>query len=447
MPLSAWRWSVTSCAVPMAQEGWIGVGGAAGVHHGGMVLMAVTGVVLLVGVALTVWWSGTGYVTWEPGLADDADRRAPPAADDQRPSVRTSGLRYLRGVAIALVAGFWAGVLVTGPAVRLIMRLLAVTAGDDAQGRITEADEVVGRISLDGTIGLLVFGGILPGLLSGAIYVVCRRWLPGGRLAGVVFGGLHLVVAATRIDPLRPDNPDFDIVGPGWLSVTTFGLASILHGMAVVAIANRYSHSFPPDATSRAGQPGRGWAIAPLVPPVLMLVPGFVLLLPIVVGLAITCAASRVGPVVRAVRSRGALLAGRIAIGVAAVALLPGTIIDLRDVIDRDDGIAAPADRLTQRRPHGVDGVEVLQGELRARAQGATEASPITRGVRRHEAEEGSDDRVAGLDAMDRPRLVESDVGTTGGAQGVEVEPQEVALRPPALLGIDRHRQEVADVA
>lgn len=62
------------------------------------------------------------------------------------------------------------------------MRLLAATAGDDAQGRITEADEVVGSINLDGTIGLYVFGGILPGLLSGAIYVVFRRWLPRSHL-------------------------------------------------------------------------------------------------------------------------------------------------------------------------------------------------------------------------------------------------------------------------
>jgi hypothetical protein len=222
-----------------------------------MGLMAVTGVVLLVGITLTLWWGGATYVTWEPGLGDDADRRAPPSAHDPRPSVRTSALRYLRGVAIALVAGFWAGALITGPSVRLIMRLLAVTAGDDAQGRITEADEVVGSINLDGTIALLIFGGILPALLSGAIYIVCRRWLPGGRLAGVIFGALHLVVAATRIDPLRPDNQDFDVVGPGWLSVTTFGLASVLHGLAVVAIANRYSNSFPPDATGRAGRRGR----------------------------------------------------------------------------------------------------------------------------------------------------------------------------------------------
>ena len=132
------------------------------------------------------------------------------------------------------------------------MRLLAVTAGDEAEGRLTEAEEVIGSIDVGGTIGLIVFGGILPGLLSGAIYVVFRRWLPSGRLGGVVFGALHLVIAATRIDPLRPDNPDFDILGPGWLAVAAFGLASVVHGMAVVAIANRYSHHFPPAASTPA---------------------------------------------------------------------------------------------------------------------------------------------------------------------------------------------------
>jgi hypothetical protein len=199
---------------------------------------------------------------------------------------------------------------------------------------LTEADEVAGSINVDGTIALFVFGGVLPGLLSGAIYVVCRRWLPSGRLGGVVFGVLHLVIAATRIDPLRPDNPDFDLVGPGWLAVATFGLASIVHGMAVVAIANRYSHSFPPEVTSRTV---RIRAVLPLVLPALLLIPFFTILLTIAAGLAIYIAASRSGPLVRFARSRGAVFAGRVAVGLVAVALLPSTVADLHDVVDRDD--------------------------------------------------------------------------------------------------------------
>jgi hypothetical protein len=289
------------------------------------------GVLLVIGVVVTLSWGGIAYRQWEPGSADRVDRVD---TGNTPASVRITVLRYLRGVAVALVGGFWAGALVTGPAVRLIMRLLAVTAGDDAQGRITEADEVVGRIELDGTIGLYVFGGVLPGLLSGAIYVLIRRWLPAGRLGGVVFGSLHLVVAATRIDPLRPDNPDFDLVGPGWLAVTTFGLTCLVHGMAVVAIANRYSTALPPAMNSR---PAWIRVLAPLAIPAVFVVVPFVAGV-LLLGLVVTIAVSRFVPAVRATHSRGALVTGRIAACVAVVALLPGMIIDLRDVIARDDG-------------------------------------------------------------------------------------------------------------
>ena len=302
--------------------------------------MGALGLLLLVGVTLTLWWGGTRYATWTPARPADSRHAEADLSSDPVGPVADVARRATRGVAIALVGGFWAGALVTGPAVRLIMRLLAATAGDDAQGRLTEADEVVGRIELGGTIGLYVFGGLLPGVLSGVIYLLLRRWLPTGRLGGVTLGALHLVFAATRIDPLRPDNRDFELVGPGWLSVATFGLTCLLHGMAVVAIANRYSHHLPPVTAGRAD---RLRAFVPLVPPVLLLVPGFPILLVLVAGIAITVALSRVDGVVRAVRSRGTLLAGRLAIGVVALAFLPSTLVDLHDVIVRDEATSARA--------------------------------------------------------------------------------------------------------
>ncbi len=301
--------------------------------------MVILGVLLLVGITLTIRWGATPYRPWEPEPDSDAN-----------PSPRVAALRYLRGVAVALVGGFWAGALVTGPAVRLIMRLLAATAGDGAQGAITEAEEVVGEISVDGTIGLYLFGGVLPGMLSGAIYVACRRWLPSGRLGGLAFGVLHLVVAATRIDPLRPGNADFDIVGPGWLAALTFGLAAIVHGMAVVAIANRFSNRFPTadaladapaDAPADVPRRLRVRSLLPLVLPVLLLIPAVFLLIPLGAGLIITVVASQVPPVVRAIRSRTVVLGGRILVAAIAVALLPGAVVDLADVVARDAPVAS----------------------------------------------------------------------------------------------------------
>lgn len=289
-----------------------------------MVLMSVLGALLVVGFALTILWGGVAYQGWDP----------PPGPTDRRPSDRAVAKRYLRGVAVALVGGFWAGALVTGSAVRLTMRLLAVTAGDAAQGRLTEAEEVVGDIDLVATLVLQAFGGIFPGLLSGALYLLCRRWLPDGRLGGVTFGVLHLVLAATRIEPLRPDNPDFDLVGPGWLAVATFGLTAVLHGMAVVAFANRWSRAFPSRAPTRAG---RVRVVLPLVPPVLILVPGVFLVPFLAAGLAMALLAARIGPLGPTVRGRRALLAGRVAAVTVTLLLLPGAVDDIVDIVARDD--------------------------------------------------------------------------------------------------------------
>jgi hypothetical protein len=289
--------------------------------------MGAMGALLLIGMVLTLRWGGAPYRSWE--LAPTA---GPLPA-------RVAARRYLRGVAIAAVAGVWAGALVTGPAVRLVMRLLAVTSGDEAQRRLTEADEVVGSIDLGGTIGLILFGGVLPGLASGALYVLLRRLLPGRRLAGVVFGALHLVLAATRIDPLRPDNPDFDLLGPGWLSVLTFGASVVLHGMAVVAIANRYSAALAPEPSGDR----RHWTVVlPLFLAAVVLAPGALVLVPVVVvGLVVAIAVSRSTTVLDVVASGRLLTIGRAALLAATVALLPGTLLGLHDVVVREDGSAA----------------------------------------------------------------------------------------------------------
>lgn len=75
----------------------------------------------------------------------------------------------------------------------------------------------------------------------------------------------------------------------------------------------------------------------------MILMAGMGLLLVVGVGLAVTAALSQVAPAVRAVRSRAAIVAGRVAVAGFALALLPGTVADLRDVIDRDDATESPA--------------------------------------------------------------------------------------------------------
>jgi hypothetical protein len=136
-------------------------------------------------------------------------------------------------------------------------------------------------------------------------------------------------------------------LSPGWLSVATFGLTCLVHGMAVVAIANRYSTALPPAVNSRVA-----WTrvLAPLALPAVFVIVPFVAGV-LLLGLAVTIAVSRFVPAVRAAHSRGALVAGRIAACVAVVALMPGMIIDLRDVIARDDVASATTTRADLHEP------------------------------------------------------------------------------------------------
>jgi hypothetical protein len=164
-------------------------------------VIGVCAVVVLAGLVAVARWGG---LTVEP----------PPApAPGDPPAVGLVVRRYLWAVNLAVVAGIGAGIMAAGAGGRLVMRLLAVTAGDEAQGRITEANEVVGRISAGGTVELVVFTALFFGTASGGAYLLVRRWLPGGRAGGLVYGVLLLLVAGTRLarPPARPGRA----AGPG----------------------------------------------------------------------------------------------------------------------------------------------------------------------------------------------------------------------------------------
>ena len=231
--------------------------------------------------------------------------------------------RYVRSVALAIVAGAGAGLLVAGAGGRLAMRLLAVTAGDSSQGLITEADQVVGEISLGGTLGLLVFAGIGFGAVTGFLYMILRRWLPQGRLGGLLFGVILLVIAAPLVDPIRRDNADFDLVGPGWVALLVFATLTLLQGLTVAAIAGRYSQRLPLIE----------WSPRTLLRyvPLLLLVPLPIALIPVaVVGLVVVLVG--MSPKLMAwFGGRGVTVAGRVVLVAVVVVFTPLFVSTLAD--------------------------------------------------------------------------------------------------------------------
>lgn len=207
------------------------------------------------------------------------------------------------------------------------MRLLAATAGDAAQGRETEAEEIVGRVSAGGTIGFIIFVALFFGLATGALYLLIRRWLPAGRLGGLVYGLFLLVLLATRIDPLRADNLDFDIVGPGWVAVVVFGALVVVHGMLVAAIAGRYSSTLPLMSRKRRAL----LAYAPLLV-LLPVAPAAVFLF--LIGVVVVLL-SRSMMLIQFLRSRSAALGGRVALVAVTVVSLPGCLSALSSIAGR----------------------------------------------------------------------------------------------------------------
>jgi hypothetical protein len=285
-----------------------------------MWVIVVCVVLVLAGLVMAVRWGGLAV---EPPSPPSPEAAGP--ADG--PPMGLVARRYVWYLTVAVASGVGAGILAAGAGGRLVMRLLAVTAGPEAQGRITEADEVVGRVSVDGTFGFVVFTGLFFGLVTGALYLLVRRWLPAGRAGGLAYGALLLVVAGTRLDPLRPGNLDFDLVGPGWVSVAAFTALVVFHGMLVAALAGRISRAMP-----LLGSGPR--AIAAHAPLLLLLPLGAAVLVLAIVG-AVVVLASQIPVVVTAWRNRRLVTGGRVALAAVALVALPGFVSAVVDILGR----------------------------------------------------------------------------------------------------------------
>ncbi|HEX6165735.1 MAG TPA: hypothetical protein VFZ30_03040, partial [Acidimicrobiales bacterium] len=66
-----------------------------------MVLMTVVALLLVAGVVLTLRWGGAGYQPWAP--------QPGPQPEGARLPASAVAVRYLRGAAVGLTGGFWAG--------------------------------------------------------------------------------------------------------------------------------------------------------------------------------------------------------------------------------------------------------------------------------------------------------------------------------------------------
>lgn len=154
-----------------------------------------------------------------------------------------------RHITIAGFSGLIAGVTVGGLGSRLFMRLSSFIADEAAQGRTTEAGFTVGEVTFGGTLGLIIFVGILTGLVGAVFYVVLFPWLTwAGTWRGVAFGVTTFAAASATSDVMNTDNIDFFILKNEPILIAMIFLLFISFGV-VIDWMYRVIDRYAPDPT------------------------------------------------------------------------------------------------------------------------------------------------------------------------------------------------------
>lgn len=139
------------------------------------------------------------------------------------------------------LAGVIAGIAIIGVGGRIVMRISGAI-NREAAGAITESDNVVGDVTVGGTLTFLVFQGVLVGFLLGIIWFLVRDWLPTSLPLRVTLAGLlgTLVGGSGIIDS---GNIDFVLLEPAWLHVVMFlGLVAMAGATTAIVDAALDDH-------------------------------------------------------------------------------------------------------------------------------------------------------------------------------------------------------------
>ena len=182
-------------------------------------------VLLLLGLLTVISWGGHPLaVAPPPPLAPIEAPPSPPrdsagplsgevrgAWEDPSDAKIVALRKYLWWANVATFAALASALLAAWPGGRLIMRVLALTSPDSAQGRLTEAQANVGFPTLEGTLALFLFADRPPSTSSRSSTLSstagCR---PAGWRAPCL--GISLLIwLGALLDPLRADNIDFKI--------------------------------------------------------------------------------------------------------------------------------------------------------------------------------------------------------------------------------------------
>jgi L-asparagine transporter-like permease len=143
-----------------------------------------------------------------------------------------------RSQATALGVGALVGLVVAGLGGRLAMRVVALADGREDFGLTTEGGNVVGDVTLGGTLFILLLG-VAQGVLGALLYLALRRWLPVRPwLAAVVFALFVLGLGLGQVT--NGNEADFVFVN-AVVSLVAFGCVILVLGLVLPPLIERIS--------------------------------------------------------------------------------------------------------------------------------------------------------------------------------------------------------------
>jgi hypothetical protein len=266
---------------------------------------------------------------------------APPLVSSAR-SVRAAEI--VREIAIGGLSGLIGGLLIVGVGGRLFMRIAALL-DPTSVGSLTSNGNRIGDITAGGTVGFVVFGGLVFGAYAAVLWVVVSPWIPGRGLGRALASGV-VAVALASFFVIRADERDFGVIDPPGASVAMLIVVVAVLG-AVVALADERLRRRLPTT-----DPASPWALGYLAVTLLG-----VLVVPIVVG---------------AYFSRGESGAFEPAVAVGAAVIVVGIITAIWWAIRIRDGRSRPSNAMVVAARCALL-IAVVAGLLRL----ATEVSAI----------------------------------------------------------------------
>jgi len=154
----------------------------------------------------------------------------------------------LRDIARGGIAGLLTGILVAGIGGRIVMRAAALLV-PQAAGQFTENGNRIGEITLSGTLGLVLAGGLFFGLAGATIWVVVAPWIPGSARARAVLA-MPIAVALTGLSLVQADNPDFRVLRHDAATVVLLLALVASAGLVIAAFDHWLDRRLPVAATS-----------------------------------------------------------------------------------------------------------------------------------------------------------------------------------------------------